>query len=212
MGNRDFASRLCHSMQPIPFSVPRTRAPVSLSEVDRELLQRCLDRAPQSWQKFVDRFIGLVVHVTHHTAASRNFTIDSSTCDDLVAEVFLTLVDNDFATLRRFRRHCSLATYLTVIARRVVVRRLVNGAKQPLSSSELNPAAPDDDDLQDLRRQEIEQLMTQLEPQEQIAIRMFHLEGKSYREIGQTLGLGENSVGPMLSRAKAKMREREARA
>jgi RNA polymerase sigma-70 factor (ECF subfamily) len=35
---------------------------------------------------------------------------------------------------------------------------------------------------------------------------MYHLEGKSYREISSVIGMPENSIGPMLSRARAKMR------
>jgi RNA polymerase sigma-70 factor (ECF subfamily) len=37
---------------------------------------------------------------------------------------------------------------------------------------------------------------------------MFHIEGKSYQEISRTVGMPENSVGPMLSRARAKLRRR----
>ena len=95
---------------------------MSLSEVDRQLLQRCLDRAPRAWQDFVDRFLGLVVHVCNHTADSRSIKLDKASRDDLVSEVFLVIVANDFGVLRRFRRNCSLATYLTVISRRVIVR------------------------------------------------------------------------------------------
>ena len=35
---------------------------------------------------------------------------------------------------------------------------------------------------------------------------MYHLEGKSYAEISQAVGMTENSIGPVLSRARAKMR------
>jgi RNA polymerase sigma-70 factor (ECF subfamily) len=35
---------------------------------------------------------------------------------------------------------------------------------------------------------------------------MYHLEGKSYREISQALGLPENSIGPTLHRAREKLR------
>jgi RNA polymerase sigma-70 factor (ECF subfamily) len=37
---------------------------------------------------------------------------------------------------------------------------------------------------------------------------MYHLEGKSYQEISRSVGMPENSVGPMLSRARAKLRRR----
>jgi DNA-directed RNA polymerase specialized sigma24 family protein len=101
-------------------------ATVSLSEVDRQLLQRCLDGSPRAWQDFADRFLGLVVHVANHTAEARGLSIDASTRDDLVADVFLAILKDDLAVLKRFRRNCSLATYLTVIARRVIVRRLTS--------------------------------------------------------------------------------------
>ncbi len=181
---------------------------MSLSKKDRILLQRCLDRASGAWQDFVDRFLGLVVHVANHTAESRGIKLDQATLDDLVAEVFLTLVSEDFAVLRRFRRNCSLATYLTVIARRVVVRRLDvqfrNGRPAAVPSAE-----PANDQAQERmeNREEVQQLMLRLGPQEANVVRMYHLEGKSYQEISQVVGMSENSIGPVLSRAREKMRQ-----
>jgi RNA polymerase sigma-70 factor (ECF subfamily) len=40
-------------------------------------------------------------------------------------------------------------------------------------------------------------------------VRLYHLEGKSYHEISAHVGIPENSIGPTLSRARARMR-REA--
>ena len=179
---------------------------MSLSEVDRQLLQRCLDRAPRAWQDFVDRFLGLVVHVSNHTAEARGLSIDQSTRDDLVSDVFMVLVANDFSVLRRFRRNCSLATYLTVVSRRVIVRRLSSLQQQqgiPVSSIEqpIQDAAARIDD-----REEVQKLLLRLEPEEANVVRMYHLEGKSYREISKVGGMSENSIGPVLSRARDKMR------
>src|SRR5215211_6301408 len=101
--------------------------PVALSEIDRSLLDRCLSRKARSWEDFVDRFMGLVVHVINHTAQCRSINLSAADREDLAAEVFLAIVDNDMAVLKHFRGRSSLATYLTVIARRVVVRKLVEG-------------------------------------------------------------------------------------
>jgi RNA polymerase sigma-70 factor (ECF subfamily) len=38
-------------------------------------------------------------------------------------------------------------------------------------------------------------------------VRLYHLEGKSYREISSAIGIPENSIGPTLSRARAKLRQ-----
>ena len=100
---------------------------MALSEIDRNLLQRCLMREPRSWEDFVDRFLGLVVHVVDHTAQCRSIRLTNEDREDVCAEVFLTLLNDDFAVLRHFRGESSLATYLTVISRRVVVREMLLG-------------------------------------------------------------------------------------
>ena len=182
---------------------------MSLSEVDRQLLQRCLDRVPRAWQDFVDRFLGLVVHVANHAAESRGITLDQSTRDDLVAEVFLVVIANDFSVLRRFRRNCSLATYLTVISRRVIARRLVSSLRQSRHLlANIEPAIGEDRALPSRmeNQEEVQKLMLRLDPQEANVVRMYHLEGKSYQEISQVVGMSENSIGPVLSRAREKMR------
>tara|TARA_A100001391_G_scaffold125670_3_gene85908 strand:+ start:883 stop:1458 length:576 start_codon:yes stop_codon:yes gene_type:complete len=187
---------------------------VSLSDVDRLLLQRCLDREPRAWENFVDRFVGLVVHVVHRTTAGRGISIDDSTRDDYVAEVFLVLVRHDFAVLRRFRRQCSLATYLTVIARRVVVRRLQQAQRdtivdgpRPQAQAAVKQAVNDSPtEIQRIdNAEEVEHLLTRLDTREANVVRMYHLEGKSYQEISQAVGVNENSIGPLLHRARQKM-------
>ena len=97
---------------------------MALTDHDRKLLKRCLDKEPEAWKDFVDRFMGLFVHVVQHTAHCRSVRIGKDDIDDLCADIFVAIVNNDFGVLRRYRGNSSLATYLTVIARRVVVRKI----------------------------------------------------------------------------------------
>lgn len=183
---------------------------MALSEIDRSLLDRCLNRKPRAWEDFVDRFMGLVVHVINHTAQCRSINLSAADREDLAADVFLAIVENDLAALRHFRGKSSLATYLTVIARRVVVRRLVEGHSTVSLGDMVARAELEEDDAEQRigDREEVGKLLGQLQGSEAAAVRMYHLEGKSYQEIGRTIGMPENSVGPMLSRARAKMRQR----
>lgn len=180
---------------------------MSLSDIDRILLQRCIDGAPRAWQDFVERFLGLVIHVANHTAESRGIQLDDATRDDLVAEVFMVLLASDRGVLRRFRRDSSLATYLTVIARRVIARRLFDyTSRNRLTVTGDQPdTAPPADRIEN--KEEVERLMARLDPQESNVVRMYHLEGMSYAEISKVVGMAENSIGPMLTRARQKMRE-----
>lgn len=179
---------------------------MSLSEVDRVLLQRCLDEAPRAWQDFVDRFLGLVIHVANHTAKARGVALDDASREDLVSEVFLCLINNDYGVLRRFRRNCSLATYLTVVSRRVIIRRLIAVQHAHATGVDMGQAVSETPPSRIENHEEVQQLMMRLDPKEASVVRMYHLEGKSYGEISEAVGLTENSIGPVLSRARAKMR------
>ncbi|NLF70205.1 MAG: sigma-70 family RNA polymerase sigma factor [Candidatus Anammoximicrobium sp.] len=189
---------------------------MALLEFDRKLLRRCLNRESQAWEAFVDRFLGLVLHVVRHTAKSRSIRLSPQDEEDLVAEFFLTVVRNDFATLRQFRAESSLATYLTVVARRVVVREMLKRFSGPRANEVAEPhdpysPAPRADfasaETQLSNREEVERLMHGLTESEAEVVRLYHLEGKTYREISSAVGIPENSIGPTLNRARAKMRQ-----
>jgi RNA polymerase sigma-70 factor (ECF subfamily) len=182
---------------------------VALSDIDRNLLDRCLNNKPRAWEDFVDRYMGLVVHVINHTAQCRSLRLSNSDREDLAAEVFLAIIENNLAVLRHFRGQSSLATYLTVIARRVIVRKLVDGrAALPLSDMVQHAAEDSDREQRISDHEELDRLLGELRGSEAAVVRMYHLEGKTYQEISDVVGMPENSVGPMLSRARSKMRRR----
>jgi RNA polymerase sigma-70 factor (ECF subfamily) len=183
---------------------------VALSEIDRNLLQRCLARKPRAWEDFVDRFMGLVMHVVNHSAQSRSLRLTPEDREDLVACVFLAIIKDDLAILRNFRGESSLATYLTVVARRIVVAEILK--QKPPSRLAAHGVAPEmamaaaESEQRVSDRDEVERLLAQLDGAEAKVVRMYHLEGKSYQEISSAVGMPENSVGPTLSRARQKMR------
>ncbi len=188
---------------------------MSLSEIDRSLLERCVERKPRAWENFVDRFMGLVLHVIDHTARIRSVQLSPEDREDLCAQVFLEIIKDDFAVLRQFRRQSSLATYLTVVARRVVVHSLMRrrsadragqAAAEQATAQAIIPGAQPEMEQRFEDHDEIERLLQSLDAMEADIVRMYHLEGKSYQEIGSVVGISENSVGPLLSRAREKLR------
>lgn len=179
---------------------------MALLEIDRSLLERCLASQPHAWDEFVDRFMGLVIHVTNHTAKARSIRLGDQDREDLVAEVFLAILKDNLALLRNFRGQCSLATYLAVVARRIVVREIL-GRK---NLSRLMPAdAVDHQASVEQRisdRDEVQRLLQLLDGDQAKVVQLFHLEGKSYHEIAASTGLPENTIGSLLSRAREKLR------
>lgn len=187
---------------------------MALTEIDLNLLKRCLAQEPGAWKDFVDRFIGLFVHVIHHTAHARSARLSPEDVDDLCAEVFLSLLANRSAVLRQFRGQSSLATYLTVIARRVAVREISRrrmaeafghvNAHYTASIYQTRKSVREHQRIEN--RDEVHRMLEELSKTDAEVIRQFHIQGKSYREISSQLGIPENSIGPTLTRARDKMR------
>ena len=179
---------------------------MALSPVDRDLLDRCLTAKPRAWEDFVDRFLGLVIHVINHSAQSRAIRLTPQDIEDLTADVFLAIVVNDFAVLKRFRGESSLATYLTVVSRRIVVRELLKRKPGEELPDETGDGAYALAEQRIIDRDEVDRLLDGLSGAEAEIVRLYHLDGRSYQEISSALGVPENSVGPALSRARAKLR------
>ncbi len=187
---------------------------MALTPVDRDLLRRCLDHQSGAWNDFVDRYLGLIYHVVHHTAHSRSTPLRPEDTEDLAAEVLLQLVSGDYAVLRQFKGKSSLATYLTVIARRICVHQLANR----MAARDVQPLAGDqagvnlEDEEAHTRRQtsenleEIEKLLRKLPSKEREVVRLRYLEGRSYEEISAALHIPVNSIGPILTRIKNRLR------
>jgi RNA polymerase sigma-70 factor (ECF subfamily) len=187
---------------------------VALTHLDRDLLKRCLAHQPGAWNDFVDRFLGLVYHVIHHTAHLRSTPLRPEDVEDLAAETLLQIVSGDYAVLRQFRGNSSLATYLTVIARRICVHELARRA----ATREVQPAASqarlDEVEDQEVPRtpgleslEEVEKLLSKLPARERQVVRLHYIEGRSYEEISAELNIPVNSIGPILSRARKKLRK-----
>jgi RNA polymerase sigma-70 factor (ECF subfamily) len=185
---------------------------VALTSLDRDLLRRCLAHQPGAWNDFVDRFLGLIYHVIHHTAHLRSTPLRPEDVEDLAAEVLLQIVANDYAVLRAFRGHASLATYLTVITRRTCVHELT----RRVAAREVQPPADnaDLDGEEEMPRasgleslEEVEKLLSKLPAREREVVRLHYIEGRSYEEISTELNIPVNSIGPILSRARKKLRK-----
>jgi RNA polymerase sigma-70 factor, ECF subfamily len=183
---------------------------VPLSEIDRKLIDRCLGREPGAWNDFVDRYVGLIYHVIQHVAHARSRVVSQADMEDIAAEILLKIVDDDYEILRRYRGNSSLPTYLTVIARRTCVKQMVKRQRE----AELSHANAHRENVSDASgeveaiatAEEVDRMLEELPDREAEVVRLYHLKFMNYREIGKRLGIPEASVGPILSKARKRLR------
>ena len=184
-----------------------------LREIDRDLIDRCLKHESGAWTDFVDRYMGLIYHVIHHVAHARSLVFSAADIEDVAAEVFLAIVDDNYDVLRRFKGASSLPTYLTVVARRICVKEVVKrfreaelGHSQAHRESVARDGVASDEAEPIAAAEEVERMLADLDDREADVVRLYHLKFLNYRQIGKQLGIPENSVGPILAKARQSLR------
>jgi len=202
---------------------------VALTAVDRSILQGCLAHEPGAWNDFVDRFVGLLYHVVHYTAHLRSNPVTAEQVEDIAQEILTQIAANDYGLLRQFRGKSSLATYLTVIARRICFIELakrIGAPRKPLPKDfqprAHPPKAPEPEAVADEEEapqaragieslERVQKLIRKLPGREREVVRLFYLEGRTYEEISIELNLPVKTIGPILKRARKLLRQYENR-
>lgn len=182
-----------------------------LTADENKLVQRCLSHQPGAWNDFVDTYLSLIYRVIHHTAHLRGVTLQPEDVEDLASEVLLQLVANNYATLRQFQGRSSLATYLTVICRRSCIHLLARKfgttaifKSMPMNHQSMDETISDEDSGDSLEH--VHDLLTHLPKGVREVVRLHYLVGLTYEEISSQLGIPVNSIGPLLTRARQKLR------
>ncbi len=183
-----------------------------LTNHDRKLLTDLLNGQSGAWKLFVDRYTPLVVQVIQHSAHSHSLKLNAADIEDLCADTMAELLVRDMAALRSFRGRCSLATYLGVIARRIVVRKL---AEHRFSSAmghvnahqaAVDFASPENTSVRHLdHHDQVESLLSKLPPEPRQVAKWWFLDELSYNEIARRLGKPLNSIGPIISRLRMQL-------
>lgn len=183
-----------------------------LSQNDQQLVQRCLTHQPGAWNDFVDAYLSLIYRIIHHTAHLRGVTMQPEDVEDLASDILLQVVANNYAVLRQFQGRSSLVTYLTIICRRncihLLARKFGTAAifkSSPMDSQAMQETVADLEDNSDAL-EHVHDLLTQLPKGVREVVRLHYLVGLSYEEISAQLGIPVNSIGPLLTRARQKLR------
>lgn len=180
-----------------------------LTDLDRKLLSDLLAGQSGAWKLFVDRYTGLILQVIRYTAHAHSFKLSEDDVEDLCAETFAELLMRDMAVLRNFRGRCSLATYLGVISRRIVVRKLTEHrflkafGHVNAHQAAVDFATTDSSARHVEHKEQVEHLFSSLPKESASILRWLYLEDLSYAEVAKKLGRPLNSIGPLVSRIRA---------
>lgn len=178
------------------------------NSADKNLVEGCLDRFPGAWNQLVDENIQLIFHGVYQAGFRMGYQVTSEDVEDITSEVFVEILKDDFAFLRAYRGESKLSTYLCTMIHRKAVQeinkrvRYLNDTKGPAFSA--NPLRGRSSSV--VENNILRDAISRLAMPDRAMIGMFYLEGRSYKEISEGLGLAMNSIGPMLGRARLKLK------
>jgi RNA polymerase sigma-70 factor (ECF subfamily) len=175
------------------------------SPSDAELIARCLQKDNSAWELVVARYKRKVFHIGY------KFTGRHDDAEDLTQEIFLKV----FRSLEKFNRDADFSTWLSSVARNfcidhyraskrekeVLVEDLVAFDLAPASTGSSPHRALEDRDRRSFLRRGLEALPDKL--REAVVLR--DLQGLSYQEMADRLGLPEGTVKSRINRGREEL-------
>jgi RNA polymerase sigma-70 factor, ECF subfamily len=177
-----------------------------------ELLGRLLRGDAAAWGDLVGEYSGFLLAASRKTFASYGAAVSSQDCEDAVADVWKNLVENDCKLVRDCIARGNFLQTLQVLARNRSVdilrrRPHIGGRGQAELLDSVTPAAPPvQHDGPEVEPEALAAAMQRLTPRERTLINLFFLQRRKYHQIAGLTGIPQNSIGPTLARALAKLR------
>lgn len=193
---------------------------------DRELIQALRERLPGAWEAFCQRHLPVILQAVRRTLETYGRRGADADIEDVAFEFLTAILADDCRLLGMIRAPYDLQGWLAVSARRRAIDflRRRSGAGVSLDALGEDPALRRDaegrvvpagdpgpgaaNDTTEEVRDEVREAVEELGARERLAVQLFYLKGKSYREIAETLGMNINTVSPTLRHAVGKIQRR----
>jgi RNA polymerase sigma-70 factor (ECF subfamily) len=174
-----------------------------------ELFDRVLNGKDSAWRELVSEYSGLLLGVSRKTFMSYGFSASSQDCEDAIANVWINLLADDNQVMRHcLERGNALQTMLVLARNRTIdIMRKHNSKVVALQDDQqLGVQLPEEIVEDGDEKRVLRAAIAELSERERMLIEMFFLQEKKYREIAMLTKIPQNSIGPTLSRALAKLR------
>src|SRR5688572_9135204 len=190
----------------------------SRSEAERDLVRRCADGDSEAWRYMIRQYGALVSHASRSTLHRVLKSVDPNQVEEAAQSVWASLCDDRCRRLRSFAGQSSLSTWLTVLATRRTLdfirtemrKGSLKHVRLETEEADLLEELRDPSDSQDrLTRDDLElvqEAMGRLPSDDRLILKMYYLDGLSYRTIAAILRVAPNTVSSYLFRAREKLK------
>ena len=132
--------------------------------------------------------------------------------DDIAEEVTQESFYQAFISLSRFRGECTIKSWICQIAKNTYYKYLKTHAKETYLEEELHQDPQEEEISTAVEKKQvtihIRKVIADLDERSRRVVEYRLFEEKSYKEIGELIGIREATAKVLFSRAKVKIRER----
>jgi len=185
---------------------------------ERTLVGRCIAGEADGWRELMKKYGALVAHAVRNTFLRVLKQADASLVDDAIQAVWLSLCADGCRRLRGFESKAALSTWLTVLS----TRRALDYIRSEMRKGSMRHVHLDDEDrdiVKELQMPETEEqysldevfglyeAMDRLPSADKLILKMYYLDGLSYRSIADVLKVAPNTVSSYILRARDKLKK-----
>jgi RNA polymerase sigma-70 factor (ECF subfamily) len=182
------------------------------------LIGRCIAGEADGWRDLMKKYGALVAHAVRNTFLRVLKQADSSLVDDAIQAVWLSLCADGCRRLRGFESKAALSTWLTVLS----TRRALDYIRSEMRKGSMRHVHLDDEErdiVKELQMPESEEqysldevfglyeAMDRLPAADKLILKMYYLDGLSYRSIAEVMKVAPNTVSSYILRARDKLKK-----
>lgn len=182
------------------------------------LIARCIAGEADGWSELMKKYGALVAHAVRNTFLRVLKQADASLVDDAIQAVWLNLCADGCRRLKGFESKAALSTWLTVLS----TRRALDYIRSEMRKGSMRHVHLDDEDrdiVKELQMPETEEqysldevfglyeAMDKLPAADKLILKMYYLDGLSYRSIAAVMNVAPNTVSSYILRARDKLKK-----
>jgi RNA polymerase sigma-70 factor (ECF subfamily) len=182
------------------------------------LVRQCITGDTGAWRALMKQYGGLVAHAVRTTFLRVLKLADPNLVDDAVQAVWYSLCADGCRRLRGFESKSALSTWLTVLS----TRRALDYIRSEMRKGSMRHIHLDDEDrdlVKELQAPEAEEqfsmdelfmlyeALERLPEEDRLILKLYYLDGLSYRSIAGVLRVAPNTVSSYLLRARDKLKK-----
>lgn len=176
---------------------------------DRQIIQLCLDKDPQGWEVFLNRFSNLIWWAIKYKLVRCGYRYTEEDLKDIFQEILSSLWERK--KFEKIKHTEKISSWLVVVSSNITVDYLRSKRyEQDESDCAIENIINSSDTKNILYTNELnnilEEILNSFLPKEKEALVLNYLYDKKHREIAQILKLSQNTVSTIIARAKEKLK------